>query len=221
MNSTTLSSERDLTATPEPAQVAEQAPAQVQTAYVSISEAARLTGKSRTTIYAHEAKGFYTFSKNHEGGSVVQVSDLLRQYGAFVAPEPEQTPAQLNTSAQLEQHRAAPSTEHDLTSPASTVQATEQPAASAVSKPSGQGAGALIDALRRLESVQRQLTNERSLREAERASAEARIADLKDFAESWQEQAKSSQRLLEHEQTRDKPQQKPQRTGLLAWLFGG
>lgn len=51
-------------------------------AIVSISEAARLTGKDRRTIQRHIAAGKISHAANGKG---IDTSELLRFYGAFVA----------------------------------------------------------------------------------------------------------------------------------------
>ena len=207
MSDAKLSTEHDLTA-----QAAK--PEQGSTAYVSISQAARLTGKSRTTIYAHEKARKFTFSKDHEGNTVVQVSDLMRVYGQLKLDKPEK----VNVQNSPEQPRTKKPIEHNLTAK--------------------KGKNAQVDALRRLEAVQRQLTNEKALRETEKASVEARIVDLKENYEAriaeindktgahiadlknnlktWQEQAKGSQLLLEHHSAKEATQKK----GFFARLFG-
>jgi len=203
MSDEKLSTEHDLTA-----QTAD--PEQGRTALVSISQAARLTGKSRTTIYAHEKAGKFTFSKDHEGNSVVQVNDLMRVYGQLKLDEPKKLDVQNNA----EQPRSKKPIEHDLTI--------------------RQGKNAQVDTLRRLEAVQRQLANEKALRETERVSVEARIAELKTSyeariddlkehnethernAKAWQEQAKDTQKLLEYHEAKEAKAKK----GFLARLFG-
>jgi len=51
-------------------------------AIVSISEAARLTGKDRRTIQRHIAAGKVSHASNGKG---IDTSELLRFYGAFIA----------------------------------------------------------------------------------------------------------------------------------------
>lgn len=204
MNDANLSTEHDLTA-----QAAK--PEQGSTAYVSISQAARLTGKSRTTIYAHEKARKFTFSKDHEGNTVVQVSDLMRVYGQLKLDKPEK----VNVQNSAEQPRTKKPIEHNLTAQ--------------------KGKNAQVDTLRRLEAVQRQLASEKALRETEKASVEARIAELKENyearivdmkehnethernAKAWQEQAKDTQKLLEYHEEKEAKAKK----GFFARLFGG
>jgi len=49
----------------------------------SISEAARLVGKSRTTLYRHIKAGKITVEEDDGGNSVVDTSELTRVYGAL------------------------------------------------------------------------------------------------------------------------------------------
>lgn len=57
---------------------------------VSISEAARLTGKSRRTIQRHVASGALSKSQDDTGRPCVQINELLRVYGPFVGLEASQ-----------------------------------------------------------------------------------------------------------------------------------
>lgn len=52
-------------------------------ALVSISEAARLTGKSRTTVQSYIKQGKLTKSTDSSGTSKLETSELLRVFGSF------------------------------------------------------------------------------------------------------------------------------------------
>lgn len=49
----------------------------------SISEAAKLTGKNRTTIYRHMKKSVISFEKGPTGNPVIETSELERVYGSL------------------------------------------------------------------------------------------------------------------------------------------
>ncbi len=51
------------------------------TAYVSLSEAARLAGISRSTLYERIKKGELSTIRNHHGKPMVQISELIRVFG--------------------------------------------------------------------------------------------------------------------------------------------
>jgi hypothetical protein len=51
------------------------------TAYVSLSEAARLAGISRSTLYERIKKGEISTTRNHHGKPMVQISELIRVFG--------------------------------------------------------------------------------------------------------------------------------------------
>ncbi|WP_297471404.1 helix-turn-helix domain-containing protein [Acidithiobacillus sp.] len=50
-------------------------------ALVSISEAARLTKRSRTTIYRYRDEGKISISSDHQGNPAIDTSELLRVFG--------------------------------------------------------------------------------------------------------------------------------------------
>lgn len=56
-------------------------------ALVSISEAARLTGKSRTTVQAYIKQGKLTKFPDSSGTSKLDTSDLLRVFGSFTGQQ--------------------------------------------------------------------------------------------------------------------------------------
>lgn len=51
------------------------------TAYVSLSEAARLAGISRSTLYERIKKGEISTTRSHHGKPTVQISELIRVFG--------------------------------------------------------------------------------------------------------------------------------------------
>ena len=56
---------------------------EVSMALVSISEAARLTGKSRTTVQSYIKQGKLTKCTDNNGASKLDTSELLRVFGSF------------------------------------------------------------------------------------------------------------------------------------------
>lgn len=56
-------------------------------ALVSISEAARLTGKSRTTVQAYIKQGKLTKCTDSSGASKLDTSELLRVFGSFTGQQ--------------------------------------------------------------------------------------------------------------------------------------
>ena len=70
-------------------------------AKVSLSEAARLTGKSRVTIHRHIEKGKLTKEKDGLGNPVLDVSELERVYGALQQHEQPQKVQQDDAVLQL------------------------------------------------------------------------------------------------------------------------
>lgn len=51
---------------------------------VSISEAARLTGKNRSTLHRHIQQGKLSKTIDETGESKIDTSEILRVYGAFI-----------------------------------------------------------------------------------------------------------------------------------------
>lgn len=51
--------------------------------YISITEAAKVTGKSRPTIYRHIKEGRLSTAATHSGEQQIDTSELLRVYGEF------------------------------------------------------------------------------------------------------------------------------------------
>ena len=56
-------------------------------AEVSVSKAARMTGKGRSTIQRHIKEGKLSTSKDASGNPVIDTSELLRVYGSLNADE--------------------------------------------------------------------------------------------------------------------------------------
>ncbi|MDE9519441.1 DNA-binding protein [Xenorhabdus bovienii] len=56
-------------------------------ALVSISEAARLTGKSRTTVQSYIKQGKLTRCTDSNGASKIDTSELLRVFGSFTGQQ--------------------------------------------------------------------------------------------------------------------------------------
>jgi len=63
-------------------------------AKVSISEASRLTGKSRTTLYRLISTGQLSTCTGDKNAKLVDISELLRVFGAFEGCSGEQVPEQ-------------------------------------------------------------------------------------------------------------------------------
>lgn len=59
-------------------------------AKISISEAARLTGKNRSTLHRHINSGKLSKDFDNEGNPVLDTSELTRVYSTFKAPVAEQ-----------------------------------------------------------------------------------------------------------------------------------
>ena len=70
-------------------------------AKVSISEAARLTGKSRVTIHRHIEKGKLTKEQDGLGNPVLDVAELERVYGTLQQHEQVQKGTQADSVLQL------------------------------------------------------------------------------------------------------------------------
>jgi len=60
---------------------------EVSMALVSISEAARLTGKSRTTVQSYIKQGKLTKCTDSSGHSKLETSELLRVFGSFTGQQ--------------------------------------------------------------------------------------------------------------------------------------
>lgn len=75
----------------------------------TISEAARLAGKSRRTIYAHISSGKLSAKRNPEGKQVIDTSELMRVYGALhdshSEDETEQQAETVQMQAEIERLR--------------------------------------------------------------------------------------------------------------------
>ena len=65
-------------------------------ARVSISEAARLTKRSRTTIYRYRDEGKISISSDHQGNPVIDTSELLRVFGEIGLNSIDQPAEQMN-----------------------------------------------------------------------------------------------------------------------------
>jgi len=65
-------------------------------ALVSISEAARLTKRSRTTIYRYRDEGKISISTDHQGNPVIDTSELLRVFGEIELDNVGQVAEQAN-----------------------------------------------------------------------------------------------------------------------------
>ena len=66
---------------------------------ISISDAARLTGKSRVTIHRHIEKGILSKEKNGTGNSVLDLAELERVYGSLKQPDPPQNVSMIQPAA--------------------------------------------------------------------------------------------------------------------------
>ena len=56
----------------------------------TVTEAAKLAGVSRRTIYRHIKAGKLSATVTDDDNTVIETSELLRVYGALSQPEPEQ-----------------------------------------------------------------------------------------------------------------------------------
>lgn len=66
---------------------------------VSISDAAKLTGKSRRTLQRHMKIGKLSAGKDSEGAISLDIRELLRVYGTLAAASPSLAPSAPGTSA--------------------------------------------------------------------------------------------------------------------------
>lgn len=64
-----------------------------------VTEAAKLAGVTRRTIYRHIKAGKLSATVTGGGSTVIETSELLRVYGALSQPEPEQ----VSTGSHLKQ----------------------------------------------------------------------------------------------------------------------
>lgn len=71
-------------------------------ALVSISEAARLTKRSRTTIYRYRDEGKLSITSDHQGNPLIDTSELLRVFGEISLNSMEQH------DEQLDEHHVTP-----------------------------------------------------------------------------------------------------------------
>jgi uncharacterized protein (UPF0276 family) len=55
-------------------------------AQINLTQAAKLTGKNRTTIWRHIKSGKLSASKDFDDNPVVDTSELMRVYGGFAIP---------------------------------------------------------------------------------------------------------------------------------------
>lgn len=69
---------------------------------VSISEASRLTGKTRATIHRHINTGKLSKSSNNSGGYGIEISELIRVYG-----ELKDTQGVPKDTVKIDQHNTA------------------------------------------------------------------------------------------------------------------
>lgn len=61
--------------------------------HVTISEAARLTGKARSTLQRHIKKGQISAKKDDNGHAQIDVAELERAYGSLRSPDGNAPPA--------------------------------------------------------------------------------------------------------------------------------
>lgn len=71
-------------------------------ALVSISEAARLTKRSRTTIYRYRDEGKISVTADYQGNPLIDTSELLRVFGEMELNSMEQH------DEQLDEHHVTP-----------------------------------------------------------------------------------------------------------------
>ena len=160
-----------------------------KTATVSISEAARLVGKGRQTLYNHKKQGKLSFEKDRDGSPVVQVAELMRVYGELKLPKPNEVETDKDTVKE----------------------------SSASQQETGKGnSSRQLDMLRKLISTQKELSMLKQSQEREREIQEERIQDLKSQVNDWKEQARSTTHLLEYQQSE---QEKKSSRGWLSRLF--
>jgi hypothetical protein len=72
---------------------------------VSISEAARLSKRSRTTLYRYKDEGKLSFSTDHQGNPVIDTSELIRVFGTVDANSSEHCGTDENDAVQASSER--------------------------------------------------------------------------------------------------------------------
>ena len=85
-------------------------------ALVSISEAARLTKRSRTTIYRYRDEGKLSITSDHQGNPLIDTSELLRVFGEMSLNNEEQS------GEQHDEHHVTP--EYDTVHPSKNAENT-------------------------------------------------------------------------------------------------
>lgn len=149
---------------------------QPKTATVSISEAARLVGKGRQTLYNHKKQGKLSFDRDQDGNPVIQVAELMRVYGELKLPKKDTSETPKATAKQ------------DTPSQPSTPPENNSKQ---------------IDLYRKLISTQKELALLKESQAREREIQEERIKDLKDQVDDWRTQARSATHLLEYQQEKE------------------
>lgn len=81
---------------------------------VSISEAARLTKRSRTTIYRYRDEGKISVSSDHQGNPMIDTSELMRVFGEISLDSPE------HSHEQRDEHHVTD--ENDTAHPSKTTE---------------------------------------------------------------------------------------------------
>lgn len=80
---------------------------------VNISEAARLAGVSRQTLYKKLGNGTVSATTDRHGDRVIDTSELLRVFGPLKAEQPLTRPVDVSTSTEL--HPVDGQNGHELT----------------------------------------------------------------------------------------------------------
>jgi len=180
-------------------------PPETKTALVSISEGARLVGKSRPVLYSRNKDGLLSFTRDSEGKKAVAVSELIRCFGSIDLPTPPTLPTD------------GPTSESTLSTPSPTAAPT--PVESQTSASSSINSQ-YLDQLRKTMSLQKELALVKEAHARETQLHVERLEDLKtqvdDYRQEtdhWRKQANDSIKLLTYEQEQNNK-------SWLARLFG-
>ena len=164
-----------------------------KTEFVSISEGARLVGKSRPVLYDRNKAGLLSFTRDAEGKRVVSVAELIRCFGTLVL---DVAPTDLDTVGDRPDSRSKDVNLQKL------QLKSEAPTPSDTSR--------YLDQLRKTMSLQKELALTKQGMERERELNAERLEDLKtqidDYRQQtdhWREAATDSIKLLEHHQDQE------------------
>lgn len=165
-----------------------------RTEFVSISEGARLVGKSRPVLYDRNKAGLLSFSRDKEGKRVVSVVELIRCFGTLSL---DTSPTDVDTVENNPDSRSGGDSLQSL-------QGKKAP-------PTPSDTSKYLDQLRKTMSLQKELAltkqgieRERELNAERLEDLKAQIDDYRQQADHWREAATDSIKLLEHHQEQER-----------------